>query len=260
MVHGDFQAAFETCNSGLETVKRLEPEDDNRCAEVKAGFCMLGVQALAELNQWRGVFSWVLEHYERQEHVPAKIMQLCILLYSKVGEPAVMQEASRVWLRCPSNVRAHGFRLVAELYLLHVLVPLGHLEEARELVGGDAFPEELRQTALDVVKEEVRRKQEEPINPGLNPDSEIAAHPASTQGSLLCKFGAMLRFLYSKCLRAGSGSFPVRKLFLVAVLFYMLLFRMDPAFPSSYMWISKLLQLIRQIWRATFGPYYQPLT
>ncbi|XP_012708868.2 peroxisome assembly protein 26 [Fundulus heteroclitus] len=264
MVHGDFQAAFDACNAGLEKLGRLEPEDNNRCADLKAGFCMLGVQALAELNQWQGVFSWVLQHYEHQEDVPAKIMQLCILLYSKVGEPAVMQEAARVWLRCPSNVRAAGFRSVAELYLLHVLVPLGYLEEARELVasevGSVAFTEEQRQTALDVVEEKARQNQEDPTNPEVTSDSEIAAHPASTQGSLLQKLDTMLRCLYRKCPRTGSGSFPLRKVFLAAVLLYMLLFRMDPAFPSSYMWISKLLKLIKRMWRAMFAPHYQPLT
>ncbi|XP_038153017.1 peroxisome assembly protein 26 [Cyprinodon tularosa] len=187
MVHGDFQTAFDTCDAGLESMGQLEAED-NRCAELKAGFCMIGIQALAELNRWREVFSWVMQHYEHQEHVPAKIMQLCILLHSKVGAPAVMQEASRVWLNCPSNVGASGFRSVAELYLLHVLVPLGHLEEARELVASEvgcvAFTEEQRQTALDVVEEKARQSQEDPKNPGDALDAKIAAHPASTQGVL----------------------------------------------------------------------------
>lgn len=111
-----------------------------------------------------------------------------------------MREAAQVWLRCPSNARATGFRLVAELYLLHILVPLGHLEEAQELVGGDAFTEEQRQTALDVVEEEARRKREEPINPGVTPDSEIAAHPASAQGLLL-----MLRFIIHKHIHRNNS-------------------------------------------------------
>lgn len=99
-----------------------------------------------------------------------------ILLYSKVGEPAVMQEAARVWLHCPSNSSVSGFGTVAELYLLHVLVPLGHTEEAREFIvadiGSSAFTEDQRQTALDVVEEKERKNQELPPNPGCNPDSE----------------------------------------------------------------------------------------
>lgn len=47
-----------------------------RCAEFRAGFCILGIQALAELNQWPGVLSWVVQQYEHLEEIPAKIMQI----------------------------------------------------------------------------------------------------------------------------------------------------------------------------------------
>lgn len=263
MVHKDFQAAFDTCERGLESLANMEQED-NRCGEFKAGFCIVGIQALAELNQWQGVLPWVLQQYEHQEKIPAKIMQMCILLYSKVGEPAAMQEAARVWLHCPSNSRVTGFGTVAELYLLHVLVPLGHRDEALELivgeVGSSAFTEDQRQTALDVLEEKERQNQDLPLNPIISPDSGITAHPVSTQGSLIHKLTAMVRFLYRKVMVTGSGSFPLRRVFLAAVLLYMLFIRMDPALPSSFMWISKLLELLRQMWRAMFAPYYQSLT
>lgn len=94
-----------------------------------------------------------------------------------------MQEATRVWLHS-SSCKAPGFRTVAELYLLHVLVPLEHLEEARELISGElglaVFTEDQRQTALDVVEEKARQKEES----SLNPDSECAGH-ASPQGLIL---------------------------------------------------------------------------
>ncbi|KAK5876557.1 hypothetical protein CesoFtcFv8_025898 [Champsocephalus esox] len=261
MVEQDFQEAFDTCDRGLESLANMDQEDI-RCGELKAGFCMLGMQALAELNQWHGVLSWILQQYEHQEKIPAKIMQMCILLYSKVGEPAVMQDAARVWLHCLPNSTVTGFGTVAELYLLHVLVPLGDRDEALQLiqgqVGSSAFSEEQRQTALDVVEEKERQNEEPPPDPGIRPDSEIATH--STQGSVIRKLQAMLRFLYRKVLLAGSGSFSFRKLFLAAVLLYMLLLRMDPALPSSFMWISKLLQLLRQMWTAMFAPYHQALT
>uniref|UniRef100_A0A1A8FFM2 Peroxisomal biogenesis factor 26 n=2 Tax=Nothobranchius korthausae TaxID=1143690 RepID=A0A1A8FFM2_9TELE len=263
MVHRDFHAALGTCNRGLESLACMELEE-NRCEELKAAFCMLGVQALAELNQWHGVFSWVLQQYEHLEIIPAKIMQTCILLFSKVGEPAVMQEATGVWLHCSSNGKAAGFRTVAELYLLHILLPLGHLEEARQLISGDvgrtAFTEDQRQTALDVVEEKTRQNEELFLNPRSPPDSDAAAHPASTRGTVMHKLEAMLRFLHRKCLLTGLDSFPLRKVFLAAVLLYMLFLRLDPAHPSSFMWISKLLTLIRQMWRSMFAPYYQALT
>lgn len=110
MVHKDFPAAFDTCNTGLESLSDMELEDNRwtsyltlyhlmyvcitaawmfnvtcvflcvfclaRCAEFKAGFCILGIQALAEMNQWQGVLSWVLQQYEEQEKIPSKIMQM----------------------------------------------------------------------------------------------------------------------------------------------------------------------------------------
>ncbi|KAL6116688.1 pex26 [Pungitius sinensis] len=259
MVDKDFQAAFETCDSGLEILVDVERED-SRCGEFKAGFCILGIQALAEMNQWHGVFSWVLQQYEHQEKIPAKIMQMCILLYSTVGEPAAVQEAARVWLHCPSNGGAAGFATVAELYLLHVLVPLGLRDEAVQLIAGEvgrvAFTEEQRRAALDVVGEKERPDEEPP----LNPDIGVPARPPSSQGSVLHKLEAMLRFLCRKVSSTGRGSFPLRRLFLAAVLLYALLFRMDTAHPSSFVWISKLLQLLRQLWTAMFAPYYQALT
>lgn len=253
MVNRDFQAALDTCDRGLESLGSVEPED-SRCEELKAGFCILGIQALAELNQWQDVLSWVLQQYEHQEKIPARIMQMCILLYSKVGHPAVMQEASRVWLICPLNGGASGFRTVAELYLLHILLPLGCADEARGLISGEvgdaAFTEDQRQTVLDVLEEQERRDQEATFNPNVSPSSEITARPEG-------RLSAMLRFFYRKVMMCSSGSFPLRSLFLAAILIYMLFIRLDPAFPSSFMWISKLYQLLRQMWNVLFAPYYQ---
>lgn len=261
MVHKDFQAAFDTCDRGLGSLANMEQED-HRCGEFRAGFCILGIQALAELNQWHGVLSWVLQQYEQAERIPAKIMQMCILLYSKVGEPEMMKEAARVWLHCPSNSGVTGFGTVAELYLLHVLVPLGHRDEAVELivgeVGSNAFTEDQRQTALDVVEEKERQNQEPPLNPRNSLNSETIAHTVSTQGNVSRKLEAMLRFFHRKLLL--TGCFSLRRIFLAAILLYMLLLRLDPALPSSFMWISKLLQLLKQMWSAMFAPYYKALS
>ncbi|XP_058481584.1 peroxisome assembly protein 26 [Solea solea] len=252
MVHSDFHAAFDTCDRGLQSLSSMNSED-NRCGELKAGFCILGIQALAELNQWTRVLPWILQQYQHPETIPAKIMQMCILLYSKVGEPAAMQEAATVWLHCSSNSSASGFGTVAELHLLHVLVPLGHTDEARQLivgeVGGGAFTEDQRRTALSVVEEKEQQNGEPPPNPDTDSESS-----AQTEGAVVRKLEAVLTRLYRKVFVTRSGSVPLRRIFVAVVLLYLLLVRVDPALPSSFMWISKLLQVLKQIWRSTFAP------
>ncbi|XP_037099343.1 peroxisome assembly protein 26 isoform X1 [Syngnathus acus] len=253
MINTDFDASFRICDRGLECLAH-EEEADVR-GELKAGFCIVGIQALAELNLWPGVLAWVLKHYEHMEDIPAKILQMCILLYSKVGEPAAVQEATQAWLRSPSNIHLDEFRTVAELYLLYVLLPLGRTDQARELVlgelGGATFTEEQRQTALEIIEEERDRKV-----PHVNADCSVTAANASTQGSFLHKVEDLLRVTYRR-LTAASGSFPFHKLVLAAVILYMLVLRLDPALPSSFMWISKLHELLRQMWNFTVAPYYR---
>ncbi|CAJ1054726.1 peroxisome assembly protein 26-like isoform X2 [Xyrichtys novacula] len=216
------------------------------------------------MNQWHGVLSWILQQYEDQERIPAKILQMCILLYSKVGEPAVMQEAAQVWLHSPSNSRVPGFGTVAELYLLHVLIPLGQKDEALELIVGEvgsiAFTEDQRRAALEVLEEKEKQSEESPPNPRTSPDPETPEVAVSSEGSVLHRFEAMLRFLYRKLFVSSSGSVHLRRVLLAAVLLYMLFVRLDPALSSSFMWISKLLQLLKQMWTAMFAPYYQAVT
>lgn len=93
----------------------------------------------------------------------------------------MVQETARVWLHCPLNSEATGFRTVAELYLLHVLVPLGHKAEAVDLivgeVGGCAFTEDQRRTALDVVEEKERQNREANEDPVTSPNTEATSSP-----------------------------------------------------------------------------------
>lgn len=79
-----------------------------------------------------------------------------ILLYTKVAEQAAVQEAVRTWLHYASNTSLSGYSSVAELYILHVLLPLDQTSEAKELlmdeVGQVAFTEDQRQTALTILE------------------------------------------------------------------------------------------------------------
>lgn len=105
MIHKNFRRAFDVCDSGLESLCDLDQEEprSGSCTwinsralqtgwspnysvslslcfrgsfgELKAGFCIIGIQALAEMNEWAAVLPWILQQYE-QERIPAKLMQM----------------------------------------------------------------------------------------------------------------------------------------------------------------------------------------
>lgn len=257
MVSKDFQAAFDTCERGLRSLTNTGQED-SKWAEFKAGFCILGVQALAEMNQWQKVLTLIVDQYQDQNQIPAEIMKMCIVLHSKVGQPARMQDAARRWLLSPSNRGLSGFGSVAELYLLHILLPLGQKCAALELIHGDVgssvFTEDQRQAALELLEDKQQPSEEPSPNPHTSPEL------VPSEGCVLRKLESMLRSLYRKVFGTCFRSSTLQRLLLAAVLLYMLALRLDPALPSSFMWISRLLQLLRGVWRAMCAPYYQAVT
>lgn len=74
--------------------------------------------------------------------------------------------------------------MVAELYLLHVLVPLRYREEAEELILGEigtsVFTEHQRQSALELLEEKEQQNQELPLNSSQNSTADVI----SAQGNM----------------------------------------------------------------------------
>lgn len=256
IVQRDFRRAFDTCERGLESLTNIDKED-SRHGEFKAAICVLGIQGLAELNQWRGVLSWILQHYGCPEKIPVKIMQMCILLHTKVNEPFVMHDAARLWLHCPSNRMSAGFGSVAELYLLHILVPLRQIEQAHELVLGEvgsiAFTEDQRQTALNFVTTKENESQELQLQSPFNSHSlEMNTELYSPQGAVIWRIEAIRRLLLRGLSIASAWSYPFRRILLAIFLLCILFIRTDPAHPSSFHWILKLLQILKRMWNTMF--------
>ncbi|KAI5611012.1 peroxisome assembly protein 26, partial [Silurus asotus] len=262
IIQKDFHAAFEACEKGLEIVSKTEEQEPNcpRHGELKASLCIIGIQALAELNQWRDVLTWVLQHYGESEQIPAKIMQMCILLYTKVEEQVEVREATRSWLHHSSNRGLPGYSSVAELYVLHVLLPLGQTSEAKELLRDDvgqlAFTKDQRQIALSIL-EDHEAKTTDQSHP--TPKNVPAEEEKTTEGSVARRLNAVLRLLYRGLSSAGATAWSriIRRTAVLLVLLYLLLVRMDPALPSAYVWILRLYGLWQQMWNAMFGPYYR---
>ncbi|NXY35625.1 PEX26 protein, partial [Pomatorhinus ruficollis] len=260
VLHRDFAAAVERCEAGCDS---LGPgpghERCERFAEVKCSLCVVGIQALAEMNRWREVLSWVLQYYHVPEHLPPKVLELCILLYSKVREPQVMLEAGSSWLRARANQRLPELGSLLELYLAEVLLPLGLFEGAEELVRGCAGLDSEQQLALLCTVRESRRRtpREETRSP-----AEEQQEPATETGLgvLSQKLLTMLTLL-RRALRSMSNHFcllPYKKMLLATFLLYLVVVRLDPASPTSLPFIYKLVQLFRQAWAAVLSPIHRP--
>ncbi|XP_025972693.2 peroxisome assembly protein 26 isoform X3 [Dromaius novaehollandiae] len=147
VLHRDFAAAVERCEAGCDSLGPAEAEAGSS-AEVRCSLCVVGIQAMAELNRWREVLSWVLQYYHVPEHLPPKVLELCILLYSRVREPQVMLEVGSSWLRDITNKSLPEYGSLLELYVLRVLLPLGQFEGAEELVRGCDVFDSAQQLAL----------------------------------------------------------------------------------------------------------------
>ncbi|NXR21591.1 PEX26 protein, partial [Cinclus mexicanus] len=229
-------------------------------AEVKCSLCVVGIQALAEMNRWREVLSWVLQYYNVPEHLPPKVLELCILLYSKVREPQVMLEVGSSWLRAHGNQSLPEFGSLLELYLAQVLLPLGRFEGAEELVRGCAvFDSEQQLEFLSTILESrCRWAQQEQARSAAEEQQDPATE--TVLGVLSQKLLTMLTLL-RRALRSMSNHFcllPYKKMLLATFLLYLVVVRLDPASPTSLPFIYKLVQLFRQAWAAVLSPIHRP--
>ncbi|NXP41591.1 PEX26 protein, partial [Leiothrix lutea] len=235
VLHRDFAAAVERCEAGCDSLGAGPGPGHERClfltsfAEVKCSLCVVGIQALAEMNRWREVLSWVLQYYHLPEHLPPKVLELCILLYSKVREPQVMLEAGGSWLRAQANQGLPELGSLLELYLAEVLLPLGLFEGAEELVRGCAGLDSEQQLALlGTVRESRRRAQREETRSPAEEQQEPATETAL--GVLSQKLLTMLTLL-RRALRSMSNHFyllPYKKMLLATFLLYLVVVRLDP--------------------------------
>lgn len=230
------------------------------CMEVKCSLCVVGIQALAEMNRWREVLSWVLQYYHRPEHLPPKILELCILLYSKVREPQVMLEVGSSWLKDQTNKSLPEYGSLLELYLLHVLLPLGRFEGAEELVYScDVLDSEQKLAFVETICEKrCQWTQLEEMHSAHDEQEDKATE--TVLGALSQKLLTMLTLL-RRTLRSMSSHFyvlPYKKMLLATFLLYLVVVRLDPASPTSLPFICKLVQLFRQAWAAVLSPIHRP--
>ncbi|XP_004837648.1 peroxisome assembly protein 26 isoform X1 [Heterocephalus glaber] len=255
VVHLDFPAALETCERACQSLARdaLGEEPAATSLEVKCSLCVVGIQALAEMDRWREVLSWVLQYYQVPEKLPPKVLELCILLYSKMQEPGAMLNVVSAWLQDPDNQGLPEYGILAELHLQRVLLPLGHLAEAEELVvGSAAFGEQQRLEMLQAVR--TAKQQQKQERSGFQ---EVLK--TNQEGSFSHKFLSLLMLLRRLWDSAVSHflSLPFKKSLLAALILCFLVMRFDPASPPSLPFLYQLAQLLHRIRKAMFAHLYQ---
>lgn len=231
----------------------MPPALSGSSLEVKCSLCVVGIQALAEMDRWQEVLSWVLQYYQVPEKLPPKVLELCILLYSKMQEPRAVLDVVGAWLQDPANQDLPEYGALAEFHVQRVLLPLGCLSEAEELVvGSAAFGEERRLDVLQAIHTARQQQQQE------HSGSEEAQKP-NEEGSVSHKFLSLpmlVRQLWDSAV-SHFFSLPFKKSLLAVLILCLLVVRFDPASPSSLPFLYKLAQLFRWIRKAASSRLYQ---
>ncbi|XP_072510269.1 peroxisome assembly protein 26 [Notamacropus eugenii] len=253
VVHRDFKACLETCQRGCERLgSSLQAEETEDSKDLKCFLCVVGIQALAEMDRWREVLSWLLQYYQIPEHLPPKILELCILLYSRVKEPQAILEVASNWLRDPANRDLPEYGAIFELHLFRVLLPLHCWTDAEDMVGLCA-EEDLRLAASHAIHT-ARQQQEENFKETKEPDPQKESQRGPFCRKLLALW-KLLRWLLESVVD-HLLALPLKKTLLIALIFGLLVVRFDPASPSSLPFFYKLAHVFYRIRGTISSPCY----
>uniref|UniRef100_A0A8D0AYW3 Peroxisomal biosis factor 26 n=1 Tax=Salvator merianae TaxID=96440 RepID=A0A8D0AYW3_SALMN len=258
----DFAAALGSCERGCESLLGdPEREAPDSSEELKCSLCIVGIQALAEMDRWREVLPWVLQYYRNPECWPPKILELCILLHSKVEEPHAMLEVGSDWLASPGNQHLPSYGLLVQLHLLHILLPLGHFAKAEELVQScTALSKEQQVEAQKTIKEKRHwwlHQEEEDECPVPEDQTEMAW---KQQLGLVSQKALTVLVQLRRVLASLAGqlhSIPYKKTLLAAFMLCLIVVRLDPASPTSLPFLYRLIQLFNEAKVAILSPPYK---
>ncbi|XP_032828324.2 peroxisome assembly protein 26 [Petromyzon marinus] len=282
LVTGRFEDLWALCEENART------DGGGGGCGPRAALCCLGVQALAEMERWAEVLPWVLAQYGSAGNLPAQVLQLCILLMSRVGKPEMVLDMARAWLQehvAPRRVTPDatadggghrptptgegedqardGSALVAELHLQYVLLPLRRWGEAETLLSSmtevwESWRGDRAQVLLQGARERAasipkqgpcdQQRQPPPLPAQTNGDGDGIS---SSPGNEL--WGRVCRTLLAVMSVTGA---PIRQAALFLFLLSMLLFQLDPASPAALRPTSALVRMLARAWRAMVGRLY----
>ncbi|KAL4231593.1 peroxin-26 Pex26-Penicillium chrysogenum [Mactra antiquata] len=129
----DFKGCEVTSKYGINRAKLfMEEEKACQCME---SLCILCIQAMAELNRWQEVLPFIQEVFTGIELCPAIVIQICLLLLTKVKEYTQCHAIASLWLKCEDNSYKVGYDRVACLYIAHVMLPRGQLPLVQQFLN-----------------------------------------------------------------------------------------------------------------------------
>ncbi|XP_066489782.1 peroxisome assembly protein 26 isoform X2 [Tiliqua scincoides] len=217
--------------------------------ELKCSLCVVGIQALAEMNRWREVLPWILRYYQNPECLPPKVLELCLLLHSQVKEPHVMLEVGGDWLKNATNQHLPSYSLLFQLHLFYVLLPLGHFAEAEELVQGcQALTKQQQTEACGNIREKKHQwlqREKERLIPEKQPAVTWKKRLGPVSQKMLTMLAQLSRALGS--LASQLYSIPYKRILLAAFMLFIIVVKLDPASPTSLPFLYRLIQLFHQI-------------
>lgn len=128
-----FEKSLQVCCDVIKTAK-CEPEQE-RNNEVIEAAAALGIQALAEMDQWQHTISFIIDVYGAIHLCPARIVQVCILLHAHVEEYLPCHKLVKTWLAHPDNLSSKHCAQVIRVYGEHILLPLGQFGILEDIVN-----------------------------------------------------------------------------------------------------------------------------
>ncbi|XP_013408271.1 peroxisome assembly protein 26 [Lingula anatina] len=123
LIYKRFEDCLDLCQEVVDEVNNLGSGESSSI--YRESCCMLAVQAYAELNKWEEVLPYVTALYAGIEGCPARIVQLCILLHSRVQDFTTCSAIASIWLKLPENHKDPLYAAMADTLVQFVLVPQG---------------------------------------------------------------------------------------------------------------------------------------
>lgn len=210
--------------------------------------CILAIQAYAELDQWQYVEPFLTHCYGTPAAYPVKVVQLCLLLYSKVHSYAIAEGVALQWLAYPNNQLQHTstqYCSILELFVSQVLLPQGKVEEAYQLVERtECLRPETKLGFLKHLKEVKERL-----------DAQTKEQDAEDTRSALMKFvdkiGQLVARFFPKAIYR-----QIQKLAVMGLILYLILFKTNLDLSSSISHAAVLWSGVARIWYSLFAPFH----